>query len=152
MRLSKHFDKRKAWLFSDTPVGARASALIYSLAETAMANRLEPYLWLRNVLRALHDTGLSDTTRVIYTSDHGDNVGARGLWGKSTLYEESAGVPLIAAGPDIPAGRVIDTPVSPGTVHSALIWSGRDELIDYFSGLLTPRDAKVDTVVHHRTA
>lgn len=47
---------------------------------------------------------------------------------------------------------LIDTPVSPGTVHSALIWSGRDELIDYFSGLLTPRDAKVDTVVHHRTA
>ena len=36
---------------------------------------------------------------MIYTSDHGDNVGARGLWGKSTLYEESAGVPLIMAGP-----------------------------------------------------
>jgi choline-sulfatase len=49
---------------------------------------------------------------VIYTSDHGDNVGARGLWGKSTLYEESAGVPLMVAGPDVPAGRVIDTPVS----------------------------------------
>jgi hypothetical protein len=44
---------RKAWLFSDTPAGARASALIYSLVETAKANRLEPYLWLRNVLRAL---------------------------------------------------------------------------------------------------
>jgi choline-sulfatase len=65
-----------------------------------------------NVLRALHDTGLVNTTRVIYTSDHGDNVGARGLWGKSTLYEESAGVPLIVAGPDVPAGSVIDTPVS----------------------------------------
>ncbi len=49
---------------------------------------------------------------MIYTSDHGDNVGARGLWGKSTLYEESAGVPLVMAGPDIPAGRVVDTPVS----------------------------------------
>ena len=65
-----------------------------------------------NVLRALHETGLADSTRVLYTSDHGDNVGARGLWGKSTLYEESAGVPLIMAGPDIPGGRVIDTPVS----------------------------------------
>jgi hypothetical protein len=48
--------------------------------------------------------------------------------------------------------ELIETPVSPGTVHSALIWSSRDELIDYFSGLLTPRDAKVDPVVHHRTA
>ncbi|HZQ60139.1 MAG TPA: sulfatase-like hydrolase/transferase [Casimicrobiaceae bacterium] len=65
-----------------------------------------------NVLRALRDAGLEASTRVIYTSDHGDNVGARGLWGKSTLYEESSGVPLIMAGPDVPAGRVIDTPVS----------------------------------------
>ncbi len=47
---------------------------------------------------------------------------------------------------------LIDTPVSPGTVHSALIWSSRSELIDYFSGLLAPRDTKVDAVVHHRTA
>jgi hypothetical protein len=47
---------------------------------------------------------------------------------------------------------LIETPVSPGTVHSALIWSSRDELVDYFSGLLTPRDTKVDAVVNHRTA
>jgi choline-sulfatase len=64
------------------------------------------------VLRALADAGLADATRVVYTSDHGDNVGARGLWGKSTLYEESAGVPLIVAGADVPAGRVVDIPVS----------------------------------------
>jgi choline-sulfatase len=64
------------------------------------------------VLRALRDAGLESTTRVMYTSDHGDNLGARGLWGKSTLYEESAGVPLIMAGPDIPQGQVVDTPVS----------------------------------------
>ena len=44
---------RKAWLFSDTQAGARASALIYSLVETAKANGVEPYLWLRHVLRAL---------------------------------------------------------------------------------------------------
>jgi transposase len=44
---------RKAWLFSDTQAGARASALLYSLVETAKANGFEPYLWLRHVLRAL---------------------------------------------------------------------------------------------------
>jgi choline-sulfatase len=65
-----------------------------------------------NVLRALRDAGLDSSTRVMYTSDHGDNVGARGLWGKSTLYEESVGVPLLLAGPDVPAGRVIQTPIS----------------------------------------
>ena len=42
---------------------------------------------------------------------HGDNVGARGLWGKSTLYEESAGVPHHGRQRSA-AGRVIETPVS----------------------------------------
>lgn len=64
------------------------------------------------VLRAVRDAGFESTTRVMYTSDHGDNLGARGLWGKSTLYEESAGVPLIMAGPDIAAGAVVSAPVS----------------------------------------
>ena len=49
---------------------------------------------------------------MIYTSDHGDNLGARGLWGKSNMYEESAGVPMMMAGPEIPAGFVCREPVS----------------------------------------
>ena len=34
---------RKAWLFADTQAGAHASAVIYSLVQTAQANGLEPY-------------------------------------------------------------------------------------------------------------
>ncbi|MCP5153399.1 MAG: sulfatase-like hydrolase/transferase [Ectothiorhodospiraceae bacterium] len=64
------------------------------------------------VLDALESTGLGASTRVVYTSDHGDNLGARGLWGKSTMYEEAAAVPLIVAGEGIPAGRVVDTTAS----------------------------------------
>jgi choline-sulfatase len=64
------------------------------------------------VLRALDCAGLADSTRVLYTSDHGDNLGNRGLWGKSTMYEETAAVPLIMSGADIPAGRVVATPTS----------------------------------------
>jgi transposase len=44
---------RKAWLFSDTPAGANASAVIYSLLQTAKANGHEPYAWLRRVMRDL---------------------------------------------------------------------------------------------------
>lgn len=62
------------------------------------------------ILAALRDAGLEDDTTVVYTSDHGDNVGARGLWGKSTLYQESAAVPMLIAGPGLPRG-VCDTPV-----------------------------------------
>lgn len=64
------------------------------------------------LLSVLEDTGLAADTRVIYSSDHGDNLGARGLWGKSTLYEDAAGVPLIMRGPDIPAGVVCPEPVT----------------------------------------
>jgi choline-sulfatase len=64
------------------------------------------------LLGMLEQTGLIDETRVIYTSDHGDNLGVRGLWGKSTMYEESAGVPMIMAGPEVPQGIVSREPVS----------------------------------------
>ncbi|WP_444944670.1 IS66 family transposase [Microbulbifer sp. ZKSA006] len=40
---------RKNWLFSDTPRGAKASAALYGLIETAKANGLEPYDYLRRV-------------------------------------------------------------------------------------------------------
>ena len=63
------------------------------------------------VLGALEKYGFSDNTRVVYTSDHGDNLGARGLWGKTCMYQESTAVPLILAGPDIPAGQLVQTPV-----------------------------------------
>jgi transposase len=42
---------RRNWLFSDTPNGARGSATCYSLIETARANGLEPYAYIRYVLK-----------------------------------------------------------------------------------------------------
>ena len=44
---------RKNWLFSDTVKGARSSANLYSLIETAKANGLEPYAYLRRVFTQL---------------------------------------------------------------------------------------------------
>ena len=64
------------------------------------------------MLGALDALGLSDSTRVVYSSDHGECLGARGLFGKFTMYDEAAAVPLIAAGPDVPEGHVVKTPVS----------------------------------------
>lgn len=64
------------------------------------------------VLASLERAGFASTTRVIYGSDHGESLGARGLWAKSILFEEAAGIPLIMAGPDVPQGRSVDTPVT----------------------------------------
>ncbi len=73
------------------------------------------------VLNALQAAGLADTTRVIYTADHGENAGARGLWGKSVMYEESAAIPMIAAGPDIARGATCDTPVSLVDIYPSVL-------------------------------
>lgn len=64
------------------------------------------------VLAALEANGLTDRTRIIYTSDHGESLGARGMSGKFTMYDESVAVPMIVAGPDVPAGKTVATPVS----------------------------------------
>ena len=44
---------RKNWLFSDSVQGAKASANLYSLIETAKANGLEPYAYLRHVFECI---------------------------------------------------------------------------------------------------
>ena len=44
---------RKNWLFADTPRGAHASAALYSLIETAKANKIEPYWYLRYLFEKL---------------------------------------------------------------------------------------------------
>lgn len=41
---------RKGWLFSDSPEGAEASAISYSIAETALANGLNVYKYITYVL------------------------------------------------------------------------------------------------------
>lgn len=48
---------RKNWLFSDTDRGAEASAFFYSLIETAKANRLEPYAFLRQFMTVVQEGG-----------------------------------------------------------------------------------------------
>jgi len=44
---------RKNWLFSNIPSGAQASAMMYSLVETAKANGLIPFDYLRYLLEQL---------------------------------------------------------------------------------------------------
>ncbi|MFV0439302.1 MAG: transposase, partial [Desulfopila sp.] len=44
---------RKNFLFSGTPEGAEASALLYSVIETAKANGLEPHTYLRHIFEKL---------------------------------------------------------------------------------------------------
>jgi len=67
---------------------------------------------LGKLLDSLERTGLLKNTVVAYTSDHGDMMGKFGMWWKCSLYEDSARVPLIVAGPGFRAGVRIQTPTS----------------------------------------
>jgi choline-sulfatase len=91
-------------MFKDGDERLRAIASYYGLCTWLDQN-------IGQILDTLRSSGAAEDTVVIYTSDHGDNIGARGLWGKSNLYQESVSVPLIMAGPDVPTGTC-DTPVS----------------------------------------
>jgi choline-sulfatase len=65
-----------------------------------------------NVLESLNNNGFSKNTNIMYLSDHGENLGARGLWGKSVMYEESVGIPMLLSGENVMAKGVVKTPVS----------------------------------------
>lgn len=50
-------------------------------------------------LAALKQSPAADNTVVIYTTDHGENMGEHGLWWKNCMYENAARVPLIVNWP-----------------------------------------------------
>ena len=56
------------------------------------------------VLQGLEASGLAENTVVIYTADHGENMGEHGLWWKNCLFDTAAKVPLIARWPGHWAG------------------------------------------------
>jgi len=99
----------------DAPMHSEAKFKNAEERLTAMSCYYALCSWMDNnvgqIISALEDNNLIDSTTVVYTSDHGDNVGARGLWGKSNMYEESCAVPLIISGPDVSTGTC-ETPVS----------------------------------------
>jgi choline-sulfatase len=66
------------------------------------------------VLDALREAGLEDDTLVVFTADHGEMLGERGLWYKMAFFEDSARVPLVVRGPAdlVRAGARVAAPVS----------------------------------------
>ncbi len=57
------------------------------------------------VLQTLEDLELADNTWILFTSDHGEMLGERGMWFKKHFFEKSMRVPIIVAGQGMSAGR-----------------------------------------------
>lgn len=68
---------------------------------------------LGRLLGRLREWGLDQRTIVLVTADHGEEFLEHGQKGHGhSLYDELIRVPLIVKGPRIPAGRVVECPVS----------------------------------------
>ena len=77
--------------------------------------------WVGRITDTLEAAELLDKTIVIVTSDHGDMLGERGLWYKMNFFEWSCRVPLIMAGPHLPAGRTVNNNVSLVDIFPTLV-------------------------------
>lgn len=57
------------------------------------------------ILNELDRLELTDSTAIIFTSDHGYHLGKHGFWQKSNLHEEVTRVPLVISAPGMQPGR-----------------------------------------------
>ncbi len=119
----------------------RQQALDVPIDEAAIRNAMAAYYGLVTfmdaqvgvVLDALDAAGLRETTRIVYTSDHGEQLGEHGLWWKSSMFDGCAAVPLIVAGPDVPVGKVSRTNVS--------LLDSFPSIVEAVGATLAPEDA-----------
>jgi arylsulfatase A-like enzyme len=90
------------------------------------------------ILDALAATGQDRNTVIVFAGDNGLAVGQHGLLGKQNIYEHSVRIPLILAGPGVPAGRRCD-----GLVYLRDVFPTICEL----SGLPTPDSVQTRSLV-----
>ncbi len=86
------------------------------------------------ILKALDDEGLTEDTLVIYCSDHGEMLGAHGLFQKYEPYEEDLRVPLIFSAPWLSQNVVSDATVSLLDLMPTLMSQGGTEVPEELEG------------------
>jgi len=92
-------------------------------------------VWVGKILDKLAELGLEENTLVIFTSDHGEMLGAHGMREKNVFYEESAHVPLMIRFP----GRVKPGTTVNGYVSNLNLFA---TILDYLNIPEYPSDSK----------
>jgi arylsulfatase A-like enzyme len=92
------------------------------------------------IMIALEVAGLAEYTIVIYTSDHGDWLGDHGLVLKGPMhYEGLLRVGMIVRGPGVPAGKIVDEPVSTLDLNATFCdYSGAEPMLTQHGQSLRP--------------
>ncbi|MBC2595761.1 sulfatase-like hydrolase/transferase [Ruficoccus amylovorans] len=112
------------------------------------------------VLDALRKNDELNNTVIIYTSDHGENMGEHGLWWKNSGYDSSTRVPLIISWPERWRGDqrrleacslvdVVQTIAELAGVEPPSDWDG-DSLVDWLDNPQAPwKDMAVSQYYAH---
>ncbi|MCJ8329034.1 MAG: sulfatase-like hydrolase/transferase [Lentisphaeria bacterium] len=86
----------------------------------ALVHRMD--IMIGEILSALKENGLDKNTLIVYTSDHGEQVGEHGLWWKQTFYEHSVKVPAILSWPGhLPEGTRCDNVISALDLNATML-------------------------------
>lgn len=101
----------KPWMYSEEPP---LSADNIAKMERVYPKRIQSMQavdeMVENIVKTLDALGALDNTYIFFTSDNGFHMGEhRFLLGKNTAFEEDIRVPLLARGPNIPAGMTVDS-------------------------------------------
>ena len=147
-----------SWLKNDQPLSAGEERRIGSIYDLRIEDDLSVDDMIGGLERELQAKGLAKNTYFVFSSDNGYHMGEYRLHpGKQTAFDTDIHVPLIVAGPGVPAGRVLTQLASnidlcptfetlagvavPATVdgHSlAALWRGQ-----------TPRDWRQAVLIEH---
>lgn len=117
---------------------------------------------LGRIRRELKRLGVARNTYVVFNSDNGFHMGQHRLTpGKLTAYDPDVRVPLVVAGPGVPAGRVVEEiaenvdlcPTFAELAGAPLSGSvdGRS-LVPFLRGLPAPADWRTAALIEHRGA
>lgn len=111
--------------------GAAVTVQPLSAAELALTRRAYYGLIaevddaIGRILAALAETGQAEDTLVVFTADHGEQLGDHGLLGKLGWFDQSYHLPLIVAGPGVPQdGRVEAFTEAVDLMPTLLDWLG----------------------------
>jgi hypothetical protein len=112
-------DPRSFWVYRSpqkpTPQATERMRNFYA-AKVSWVDR-----WLGEFLNTLDETGLSKSTTVILTADHGTNVGERSIFGKRMqVREQEARIPLIIRTPEGDSGRS-SALAQPQDIHATIM-------------------------------
>ena len=87
---------RKRW--GSNPLPDAATMRRVETAYYGMVNHMDRQVGA--IMDAIDNSDYADNTTIIYTSDHGEQLGEHGMWWKSTFMEGSIGVPLLVSTSD----------------------------------------------------